>query len=266
MTWPIDRELGFLQTRPVDAFGADTGGRTFPHTGVDFAPFKVGAAIPVYAVEDGTVFYVGGSAKAGSGPGLNVRIHHPSGYWLYGHLSRIDVRNGQAVKAGQRLGLMGASGGTNGVHLHVTRFTTKAAALANAAPSRKAGRTTAQWAKANNLADPLPVINRPKTPDKKPPVSTPVLEAHEMPIIVRTSNANPKEPQYFAVTDNGIAPFERTESKALNAFRQVLVAMNTARDAGVTDVVMSVYQLRTFRDYVNQANGRPPFTPDVLAK
>lgn len=264
MAWPIDPAEGFFQSRSVDAFGADTGGRRNPHTGVDFAPHKIGAPIPVYAVETGTVFYVGGSAKAGSGPGLNVRIEHPSGYWLYGHLSRIDVRNGQTVKAGQRLGLMGASGGTNGVHLHVTRFTTKAAALANAVPSMKAGRSVTAWAKANNLADPMPVISRP-APAKPATPTIPVPEEDSMPIIARTTNAKPGEPQYFAVTEGGIAPFGRTESKALTAFRQVLTAMNAARDAGVTDIAVSVYQMRTYRDYVNQANGRAPYKPDVHA-
>lgn len=273
MAWPIDPELGFFQARAVDAFGADTGGRSSPHSGVDFAPYKIGAPIPVYAVETGTVFYVGGSAKSGAGPGLNVRIEHPSGYWLYGHLSRLDVRQGETVKAGQQLGLMGASGGTNGVHLHVTRFTTRAAALANGVPSNRLGRTVAAWAAANSLADPMEVIGRAgaggsattKPADPGQPTIT-VPEEDTMPIIARTTNPKDGAAQYFAVTDGGIAPFERTETKELNTFRQVLTAMQTARSAGVTDIAVSVYQLRTYRDYVNRANGRKPFVPDVLAK
>lgn len=89
------------------------------------------------------------------------------------------------------------------------------------------------------------------------------LEEHDMPMIIRTTNAAPGEPQYFLWTQNGIAPYARNESKALNATRQALKAMNPG---AVTDVVMSVYQLRTLRDYTNAAGGRPMFTPDVLAK
>lgn len=264
MAWPIDPDEGFFQSRSVDAFGADTGGRRNPHTGVDFAPHKIGAPIPVYAVETGTVFYVGGSAKAGSGPGLNVRIEHPSGFWLYGHLSRIDVRNGQPVKAGQRLGLMGASGGTNGVHLHVTRFTTKAAALANAVPSMKAGRSVTAWAKANNLADPMPVISRPAPAKPAAPI-IPVPEEDSMPVIARTTNPKPYAPQYFFVTDAGIAPIKVDESPQLRALQQVLAAMHEARKQGVTTIAVSVFQLRTLRDFTNVAAGRDPFVPDIHA-
>jgi murein DD-endopeptidase MepM/ murein hydrolase activator NlpD len=38
---------------------------------------------------------------------------------LYAHLSRIDVRSGQALRAGERLGLVGTSGYSTGPHLHL---------------------------------------------------------------------------------------------------------------------------------------------------
>ncbi|WP_316316207.1 M23 family metallopeptidase, partial [Clavibacter michiganensis] len=36
----------------------------------------------------------------------------------YGHLSRIDVRSGQTVTAGQRVGAVGNTGVSTGSHLH----------------------------------------------------------------------------------------------------------------------------------------------------
>jgi murein DD-endopeptidase len=52
-----------------------------------------------------------------------------AGYWIrirhtgtmrssYAHLSRIDVNPGQAVRAGQRIGVSGNSGRSTGPHLH----------------------------------------------------------------------------------------------------------------------------------------------------
>ena len=37
---------------------------------------------------------------------------------LYGHLSKISVREGQRVSRGQELGAVGASGRATGAHLH----------------------------------------------------------------------------------------------------------------------------------------------------
>ena len=170
MAYPIDKHRGYYRAGVHDAFGAESGGRSFPHTGSDFTPNIWGDPIPVYAVEDGRVIAVGGNLHDTSGPGINVRIEQPSGVWLYGHLSRRDVSYGQRVKAGQQVGLLGNSGGTTGPHLHITRFTTRAAALANAVPTRRNGRSVAAWAAANNLADPMAIINRPApTPDPLDP-------------------------------------------------------------------------------------------------
>lgn len=53
------------------------------------------------------------------GYGKTVVIAHPGGYkTLYGHLSRIIVRNGQYVKQGQYIAASGNTGRSTGAHLH----------------------------------------------------------------------------------------------------------------------------------------------------
>ncbi|MFD9434774.1 M23 family metallopeptidase [Streptomyces sp. NPDC060002] len=82
------------------------------HTGQDFA---VDSGTPVYAVGSGTVR----ATTCGDGFGNQVVIRHRDGYFTqYAHLSRIDVRKGGHVRAGQRIGLSGATGNVTGPHLH----------------------------------------------------------------------------------------------------------------------------------------------------
>lgn len=82
------------------------------HTGQDFA---VDSGTPVYAVGAGTVR----ATTCGDGFGNQILIRHGDGYFTqYAHLSRIDVRRGAHVTAGQRIGLSGASGNVTGPHLH----------------------------------------------------------------------------------------------------------------------------------------------------
>lgn len=82
------------------------------HTGQDFA---VDSGTPVYAVGSGTVL----TTTCGDGFGNQVVIRHRDGYFTqYAHLSRIDVRKGGHVTAGQRIGLSGATGNVTGPHLH----------------------------------------------------------------------------------------------------------------------------------------------------
>jgi murein DD-endopeptidase MepM/ murein hydrolase activator NlpD len=51
--------------------------------------------------------------------GNSVVVWHGAGvYTVYFHLSRMEVRSGQAVKRGDRIGLVGATGRATGPHLH----------------------------------------------------------------------------------------------------------------------------------------------------
>lgn len=82
------------------------------HTGIDIAQ-PVGA--PVRASKDGVVKFAGWSG----GYGLCVFIKHQFGYeTVYAHLSSINVKEGQKVKAGQLIGKVGNTGRSTGSHLH----------------------------------------------------------------------------------------------------------------------------------------------------
>jgi murein DD-endopeptidase MepM/ murein hydrolase activator NlpD len=82
-----------------------------PHLGVDYAA-PIGT--PVAAAADGVVTFAGWQG----GYGRSVRLRHANGYeTLYGHLSRIDVRRGQRVSQGQRIGAVGRTGLATGPHL-----------------------------------------------------------------------------------------------------------------------------------------------------
>ena len=87
------------------------------HRGVDFA---APTGTPVRAAADGVVTFAG----TNGGYGRIVTIRHPRdnrGDTVstdYAHLSRIDVRSGQRVKQGDRIGLVGMTGTATGPHLH----------------------------------------------------------------------------------------------------------------------------------------------------
>jgi hypothetical protein len=84
------------------------------HAGVDIA---APAGEPVLAAADGVVSRLATDA----GLGRFVEVRHAAGLVTrYGHLARYapQVREGVAVKAGERLGQMGSTGSSTGSHLH----------------------------------------------------------------------------------------------------------------------------------------------------
>jgi murein DD-endopeptidase MepM/ murein hydrolase activator NlpD len=82
------------------------------HLGVDFgAP----TGTPVRTVGDGVVTFAGRQ----NGYGNVVQVQHSAGRMtVYAHLSRMDVRQGQHVEQGVRIGAVGATGWATGPHLH----------------------------------------------------------------------------------------------------------------------------------------------------
>ena len=82
------------------------------HLGVDYgAP----TGTPVRSIGDGVVDFSGWQ----NGYGNVVQVNHGGGKTtLYAHLSRNDVKPGQRVQQGQRLGAVGSTGWSTGPHLH----------------------------------------------------------------------------------------------------------------------------------------------------
>jgi murein DD-endopeptidase MepM/ murein hydrolase activator NlpD len=82
------------------------------HSGIDLA---APAGTPVVAATAG-IARVGHQRE---GYGLYVLlIHDPRVSTLYGHLLRTDLKTGDSVLAGSRIGAVGSSGNSSGPHLH----------------------------------------------------------------------------------------------------------------------------------------------------
>ncbi|WP_224405121.1 M23 family metallopeptidase [Afifella sp. IM 167] len=127
----IDAQLEDLRTmrtrlaslplgRPIEAprssgFGYRTDpflGRPALHSGVDF---RAPTGSPVRATAAGRVVEAGWNG----GYGRMVEIEHAHGISTrYGHLSRIDVKVGDTIVAGQVVGRVGSTGRSTGPHLH----------------------------------------------------------------------------------------------------------------------------------------------------
>ena len=86
--------------------------RMTAHKGVDYA---APSGTPVRVVGDGTVQFAGW--QNGYGKVVHV-LHGRDKLTVYAHLSRVDVRKGQRVDQGQRIGAVGATGWATGPHLH----------------------------------------------------------------------------------------------------------------------------------------------------
>jgi murein DD-endopeptidase MepM/ murein hydrolase activator NlpD len=86
-------------------------GRKF-HKGLDI---DLETGDPVVAAFEGKVRI----ARYNRGYGNMVVISHEGGLeTLYGHLSQLDVQEGQIVKSGDQIGLGGSTGQSTGAHLH----------------------------------------------------------------------------------------------------------------------------------------------------
>lgn len=87
---------------------------TARHKGIDLAAPK---GREVYAVASGKVVAAGVGVWHSS-YGYHVVIKHDFGFTNYAHLSKITVKKGQSVSAGQIIGYCGSTGNSTGPHLH----------------------------------------------------------------------------------------------------------------------------------------------------
>ncbi len=93
--------------------GIITQGFSWYHSGIDIAN---ASGTPIKAADAGRVQSV---RYERGGYGSHLIIDHGNGYsTLYGHMSRIDVAEGQDVARGQVIGAEGSTGRSTGPHLH----------------------------------------------------------------------------------------------------------------------------------------------------
>lgn len=109
---------------PVDTsypYGSTANGTRDPHHGVEFSNPR---GTPVYAAAEGTVLFADADTEAIYSPWPNyygnlvVIQHSDELFTLYAHLSRVDVKAGQKVFVGEKIGEVGRTGVAIGSHLH----------------------------------------------------------------------------------------------------------------------------------------------------
>ena len=114
----IDYTPSILPTHSF-RFTSNYGYRTHPitkrrhfHGAVDLGGYR---GQDIFATADGVVKSAGRQGPLGN----CIKIEHKYGYeTLYAHLDKIQVKAGDKIKKNDRIGLMGSTGTTTGVHLH----------------------------------------------------------------------------------------------------------------------------------------------------
>ncbi|MFA5712289.1 peptidoglycan DD-metalloendopeptidase family protein [Mycolicibacterium sp.] len=89
------------------------------HTGIDFL---TPTGSPLVAPVDSTIIHAGTTGGWGSAYGVHVigeaTVNGTRYRWMTAHMTRPDVKAGQRVRAGARLGTSGNTGNTTGPHVH----------------------------------------------------------------------------------------------------------------------------------------------------
>lgn len=104
LTWPANG--GYVSSHLGKRWGT-------MHKGIDIAR---PTTRDIYAADHGVVESAGWNS---GGYGNKIVINHNNGMrTVYAHLSDIDVESGQVVEKGTKIGTMGSTGKSTGVHLH----------------------------------------------------------------------------------------------------------------------------------------------------
>lgn len=122
----------------------NTGKKNSHHDGIDLAPRKVGTInVPVYAVADGVVK----NREFNSISGNRIYIQHTNDNYttVYLHLASFNVKKGDKVKRGKKIGTMGTTGKSTGIHLHF--------GVSKNYP--------VVWGEKGTFINPLPYLNKP---------------------------------------------------------------------------------------------------------
>jgi murein DD-endopeptidase MepM/ murein hydrolase activator NlpD len=106
--WPAHGWLTGIFGRRADPFNGEQG----YHEGIDISAAK---GQPVYATADGVVE---SASYAGEYGNLLVLSHDFGLSTRYAHLSKFNVKPGDAVKRGDVIGFIGSTGRSTGWHLH----------------------------------------------------------------------------------------------------------------------------------------------------
>ena len=102
-TWPA--EGGYISSKMGSRWGS-------VHRGIDIAR---PSGFDIKAADNGVVISSGKDGTYGN----KVVVDHKNGFQTtYAHLASIKVQNGQTVSAGTKLGVMGSTGRSTGIHLH----------------------------------------------------------------------------------------------------------------------------------------------------
>ncbi|MEW4290668.1 M23 family metallopeptidase [Rossellomorea marisflavi] len=103
--WPTNG--GYISSKQGERWGKF-------HKGIDIAR---PTDHTIKTVDNGVVESAGWND---GGYGNKIVIDHQNGYkTIYGHLASISVKAGQKVEQGQKIGVMGDTGQSTGVHLHI---------------------------------------------------------------------------------------------------------------------------------------------------
>ena len=87
------------------------------HAGIDMWYLNIENK-PVYSATDGVVKSAGWLGGYGKAIVVKTKINKKNYYFLYGHLNGYNVKTGENVTKGQKIGKVGNTGQSYGAHLH----------------------------------------------------------------------------------------------------------------------------------------------------